>query len=57
MTMKTMKDLNERTVKLDAAEIAYIIQRNQNNARFMRELLLRAISLDKLLCGKEAAAK
>lgn len=57
MTMKTMKDLNERTAKLDAVEIAYIIQRNQNNARFMRELLLRAVSLDKLLCGKEAAAK
>ena len=57
MTMKNMKDLNERTAKHDAAEIAYIIQRNRDNARFMRELLLRAVSLDKLLCGKEAAAK
>lgn len=57
MAMKNMKDLNERTAKHDAAEIAYIIQRNRDNARFMRELLLRAVSLDKLLCGKEAAAK
>ena len=35
--------------KADAVEIAYIIQRNRDNDKFLRELLLRAVSLDKLL--------
>lgn len=35
--------------KADAVEIAYIIQRNRDNDKFLRELLLWAASLDKLL--------
>ena len=57
MAMKNMKDLNERTAKHDAAEIAYIIRRNQNNAFFMRELMFQALALENLLYKKEAAAK
>lgn len=33
----------------DAVEIAYIIQRNRDNDKFLQELLLWAAALDKLL--------
>ena len=34
-----------------AADIAYILKRNQDNERFLRELLVQAQAFEKLLCS------
>lgn len=35
----------------DAIEIAYIVQRCQNNPQFMHDMLLHARTLERLLCS------
>lgn len=38
----------------DAAEIAHIMQRNQDNAAFLHKLLVRAEILEELYCANPA---
>lgn len=39
----------------DAIEIAYIVQRGQNNPQFMHDMLLHARTLERLLCSSKDA--
>ena len=39
----------------DAIEIAYIVQRSQDNPQFMHDMLLHARTLERLLCSSKNA--
>lgn len=52
--------MSEKTftfTKPDAMNIAYIIQRNQDDAAFLHKLLVRAMNLEDLYCPKPAPEK
>ena len=39
----------------DAIDIAYIVQRNQENLQFLHDMLLHAKTLERLLCSSKNA--
>lgn len=39
----------------DAIEIAYIVQRSQDNPQFTHDMLLHARTIERLLCGSKDA--
>lgn len=41
----------------DAIEIAYIVQRSQDNPQFMHDMLLHARTLERLLCSAQVNIK